>query len=181
MSLPSVATLVDALRRAAADGRPASADRQGELSALAVELLLSNARQWDLEDVTRRPGADDRLVAGAKRAIDELNLARHGFVERIDAVVDETLAQDPAAPPATEGPGMVIDRLSVLVIRLVRTRTSGAYDERLPILDRQIESLALGLEVLLLDVRSGARRFEPYRHLKLYEAQPQPGVGSRPG
>ncbi|HEY2332711.1 MAG TPA: DUF4254 domain-containing protein [Acidimicrobiales bacterium] len=190
--LPAVADVLDALRRAAGDAAPAGAsgaeslparpDRPGEeLVALAVELLRSNRKQWDLEDVTRRPDADDSVVADSKRAIDALNMARHGLVERIDAVVDARIPQQPTAPPATEGPGMVLDRLSVLVIRLERTRSAPAVSDRLPVLQHQIDLLGSALEVLLADVRSGARRFEPYRHLKLYEGKSAPGPGTRHG
>ena len=127
-----------------------------------------------LEDVTRDPDADDATVAGAKRAIDCLNLARHDLVERIDAAVDDAVEQSPTAPMATESPGMVVDRLSVLVIRLARMTAAselapdGDFDRRLAALRAQIDALSEGLDTYLDELVLGRRRFLPYEHLKLY-------------
>ena len=142
---------------------------------LLVELLLSNQKQWDLEDVTRSPGADDAAMARAKRSIDSLNLERHGLAERIDAAIDGALVQSARATPATESPAMAFDRLSVLAIRLDRTHRAaltagnrGDFGRRLLRLSGQIEELAAAIDALLDDVRAGRRRFVPYEHLKLY-------------
>jgi hypothetical protein len=71
---------------------------------------------------------------------------------------------------------MVLDRLSVLVIRIARTAEKArsvsdgadAYADRLPSLQRQLAALESALEALLRDVSAGTRRFLPYEHLKLY-------------
>ncbi len=160
--------------------------------ALLIDLLDSNLEQWDLEDVTRSRGADDAAVAGAKRAIDQLNQARHELVERIDAVLAAHVIQSPSAPAATESPAMALDRLSVLVIRLHQTgraaRAAGPHGQalvsRLPALSGHVDALATAIDALVDDVRDGRRRFVPYEHLKLYG---EPGVadprggGTRPG
>ena len=57
------------------------------------------------------------MIANAKREIDRLNIGRHRMVQEIDAAFDASLDQQATAPLATESPGMVLDRLSVLVIR----------------------------------------------------------------
>jgi hypothetical protein len=159
------------------DGRRASdrPDASG-LMQLLVELLLSNLEQWELEDVTRTPEADDATVARAKRSIDSLNLARHHLAERVDATIDAALAQSDTATPSTESPAMAFDRLSVLAIRLDRTRRAarmagnggGDFGRRLLRLSGQLEGLAAAIDALLDDVRAGRRRFVPYEHLKLY-------------
>ena len=105
-------------------------DRRTRLDHLILELVDSNLRQWDLEDTTRDPGASDTRVANAKREIDRLNLARHRLVEEIDAAIDSALDQPATAPIATESPGMVLDRLSVLVIRRARTAAASSRDPR---------------------------------------------------
>ena len=92
------------------------------LMQLLLELLRSNLAQWELEDVTRTPGADDATVARAKRSIDRLNLERHRLAERVDAAIDAALVQSATATLSTESPAMAFDRLSVLAIRLDRTR-----------------------------------------------------------
>ncbi len=156
---------------------------------MACELLASNARQWDLEDVSHHPAATDPAVAAAKRAIDGLNLARHALVERIDAAVDAALEQSPSATLATETPGMVVDRLSVLVIRLTRTGAAAAdgdrgFTERLPVLRAQLAALTVAFDGYLDELRDGRRRFLRAEQLKLYAAgaaAPTRAGGSRPG
>jgi len=193
-ALPPVAEIVVELERALGGVRLASPNW---LLSLLLELHDSNVRQWDLEDETRVPGATDSVVAGAKRAIDKLNLTRHHLIEEIDAALHAHLSQSTTAPLATESPGMVLDRLSVLIIRIARTSEKARsapdgtviYKGRLPSLQRQLAALSAALEVLLRDVRAGTRRFLPYEHLKLYAAQPGTergpsrtgGGGSRPG
>jgi Protein of unknown function (DUF4254) len=141
---------------------------------LVMELVASNCRQWDLEDAARDPGASDAAVADAKRAIDRLNLSRHRLVQQIDAAIDSALDQSPVAPVATESPGMVIDRITVLVIRRVRTAAMSPgepeYAGRVPVLDSQLAALSAALDTYMEELRSGRRRFVPYEHLKLYGA-----------
>jgi hypothetical protein len=141
-------------------------------ASLMVALVESNLRQWDLEDTTRDPGATDAVVAGAKREIDRLNLGRHRLVEEIDTAIDAVLDQPAVAPIATESPGMVLDRLSVLVIRRARTTAASSQDpawaDRLPLLESRLTTLTMALDSYLDELRSGRRRFVPYEHLKLY-------------
>jgi hypothetical protein len=146
------------------------------LMQLLLELLRSNLEQWVLEDVTRTSEVDDATVAQAKRSIDRLNLERHRLVERVDTAIDAALDQTPTATPSTESPAMAFDRLSVLAIRLDRTRRAaasarnggGELGSRLPLLSGQLDELSAAIDALLEDVRAGRRRFVPYEHLKLY-------------
>lgn len=167
--LPPVADLVAELDRCV---RGEERERDGKVVGLLLDLHRNNAAQWDLEDVTRDPAASDAVVARAKRDIDAHNLRRHELVQELDTLIDAGLPQVTSAPPATETPAMVLDRLSVLVIRIVRTEHAGelsrAYATRLPRLRRQLDDLATALDVLLRDVRDGTRRFLPYEPHKLY-------------
>lgn len=173
--LPSSSEIVTAFDRAL-QGRPPSSP--GVLIQLLLDLLDSNLRQWQLEDVSRAPNASDASIAGAKRSIDALNLGRHQLVQEIDALVATAITAVPEAPLATESPGMVFDRLSVLVIRVHRTAqaaASGAADAtrfaaRLPGLQRQLTALGSALDTLLDELRAGQRSFVNYEHLKLYAA-----------
>jgi hypothetical protein len=165
------------------------------IAALACELLSSNVRQWDLEDLTHDPATTDSELAAAKRAIDRLNLARHDLVEQIDAAVATALDQSPTAALATETPGMVVDRLSVLVIRITRTTAAASvgdgtsdYADRLPMLRAQLGALTSAFDVYLDELRVGRRRFLCYEQFKLYGADPPAdrpdptsAAGSHPG
>lgn len=171
----SVSEVVAEFRRILRNG-DRDPKRVGPLVGLLGDLHRTNISQWNLEDDGRRPGVNDATIARAKRAIDTLNTTRHHLIEAIDAAIDAATPQAPAAPPATESPGMVLDRLSVLVIRIHHTELaagpepsdSDPYGARLPVLYRQLAVLEEALGALLQDVRAGKRRFLPYQHLKLY-------------
>ena len=165
--------MVAELRRALQDPEHGSTR---PLVGRLVDLLRSNLEQWNLEDEARGREADNAAVAEAKRAIDELNKARHHIVEEIDAAIDRAVKQTAAAPLATESPAMAFDRLSVLVIRIHHTeRAAGEgasdadlYAARLPVLYRQLSDLQQAVDGLIEDVRDGTRRFVPYQSLKMY-------------
>jgi hypothetical protein len=146
----------------------------GELPwAVAVRALTaSNLKQWDLEDATRDPGASDAIVASAKRDIDRLNIGRHRLVQEIDGLIFRALNAPGRGPLATEGPGMVLDRLSVLVIRRARTLAAASvvpgYAQRVPAIESQIGALSLAFYSFMDELRAGTRRFIPYEHFKLY-------------
>jgi hypothetical protein len=184
-NVPDVAAVIAEFRRALRDPGPPA--QRGVLELL-LGLHHNNALQWDREDATRRDDADNRAVANAKRDIDALNTKRHEYVEAIDAALAEVIDQALSAPPTTESPGMVYDRLSVLVIRIASTedaaRADGfdrlVYAARLPALHEQLDLLQAALEALFDDVRTGRRRFVPYRSLKLYGRPGSAGGDSHP-
>jgi hypothetical protein len=171
--VPAVGEVIATFRHALAG--PAPPARNGVIRLL-LGLHENNARQWDREDAARRDHADDHAVADAKRDIDALNTKRHDFVEEIDAALAAVIDQSPSAPPTTESPGMVFDRLSVLVVRIACTEEAarseavddGLYAARLPVLHAQLASLQSALEALFDDVHAGRKRFEPYQSFKLY-------------
>jgi len=133
-----------------------------------LELHQNNLEQWNREDAARQYADDNRAVAAAKRDIDLLNTKRHELVEAIDAALVAGIEQAPSAPPTTESPAMVFDRLSVLVIRIAFTEDVADYADRLPVLYEQLALLQAALEAVFDDVRAGRRRFVPYQSLKLY-------------
>jgi Protein of unknown function (DUF4254) len=184
-SLPTAATILEALRR---PPEPQSGTRQGREPAQLMDAVLAlhhnNAEQWDRED-DARTGQGDAAVAAAKRDIDQLNSARHGYIEAVDRAIALAVDGRDDAALVTESPGMAIDRLSVLVIRLASTEArvaSGAadaklYAERLPRLRGQLHALEEAIATLLADLATGTRRFIAYESLKLYGPE-EPG---RPG
>lgn len=183
-ALPRAAELVEEMRGAVA-GRPPTGTPA--LGGLVAGLTAVNLRQWDLEDTTRDPEASDAAIAGAKRAIDEHNLTRHRLVQEIDAAIEDLVDPPATATLATESPGMVVDRLSVLVIRRDRTVAASsrdaAYAVRLPALDAQLGALVTALDGYLDELRAGARRFSAHEPLKLYlgPGSHTRGGGTRPG
>lgn len=183
--LPPAADIVAEIERAVARG-----PKSGTLTTatdgpawanLVLALVDSNLRQWDLEDTTRDPGASDTEVANAKREIDRLNIGRHRLVEEIDAAIDSVLSQPDTAPIATESPGMVLDRLSVLTIRRARTAAASSrrpgFADRAVAVESQVAALAVALDSYMSELRAGTRRFLRYESFKLYEG-PATAVGS---
>lgn len=197
--LPSAATLVAVLRQPT----PSPGGQGNGIMASILALHRNNAEQWAREDDARAHDGDDNAVAAAKRDIDRLNRARHGYIEAIDRAVLDAVGSAETAPLVTESPGMAIDRLSVLAIRLTsteaRARQGGedadACARRLPRLEAQLAALQQAVASLLDDLAAGARRFDAYESLKLYgpatsasgeqgrapSAPAPPGAGSRRG
>ena len=173
MTLPPAREIVAELRRAIDATGERTVAPQDELTSLVLDLHATNVAQWGREDDARGANASDADVAAAKRAIDDLNLRRHGLIEALDTAMALALAPSAEAPPATESPAMVLDRLSVLVIRIHHTARAASPDDgqsalRLRQLDEQLDVLERAFETLVADVRAGRRSFLPYRQLKLY-------------
>jgi hypothetical protein len=181
--LPTVSAILDVLlNRPAPDRRQRPDEELVEVMDAILALHRSNALQWDREDDARKSHADDTMVAAAKRDIDQLNSARHGLIEAIDRAILCAINQCESAPLVTESPGMAIDRLSVLVIRIVSTEAraasgtadAGLYAERLPRLRSQFLALEEAIATLFNDLVKGTRRFLAHESLKLYGPQ-RPG------
>jgi hypothetical protein len=171
---PPVGVAVAHFERALRDSSPPP---PGDTLGLLLDLHQNNRDQWEREDATRATAADDATVAAAKRDIDRLNATRHRLVEAIDTRLAASLEQNPSAPPTTESPAMVFDRLSVLTIRIHFTERAG-YTDRVPLLRAQLAVLEEALDGLLDDVGAGRKRFVPYQSLKLYGSAT---TDSRPG
>jgi hypothetical protein len=114
-----------------------------------------------------------------KHAIDTLNQRRNDLAEKMDLWLIDRLAQDPVAPLHSETPGLMIDRLSILALKIYHTREethrmSATVEHRsrnvarLTLLEEQRDDLAGCLDVLWSEVLAGKRRFKLYRQMKMY-------------
>jgi hypothetical protein len=151
--------------------------------SLVARQHLANFELWHTEDAARTPGATDADLARVKRRIDETNQRRNDLSEQIDLMLLDYLAQgklsNPGAPLHSESPGLMIDRLSILALKLFHTREEmerpGAPEghrernmQRLAILGEQRSDLAACLVRLWEETVAGSRRFKLYRQLKMY-------------
>jgi hypothetical protein len=175
--LPTAGTILDALLQSPVPRTTNQSDEElTDIMEPILALHRSNGEQWVREDDARRDQADATMVAAAKRDIDQLNSARHGFIEAIDRAISCAITPCEGAPLVTESPGMAIDRLSVLVIRLASTEArvasgaidAGLYTERLPQLRSQLNALEEAIATLLDDLTKGTRRFFAHESFKLY-------------
>jgi hypothetical protein len=143
----------------------------------------ANFELWHIEDEARRPGARDAELADVKRRIDVTNQRRNDAVEELDRALLDDLAPrglpNPEAELHSETPGLMIDRLSILALKIYHTHEEACRENapqghgerncaRLAILDEQRADLARCLDALWSRILTGTRRFKLYRQLKMY-------------
>jgi hypothetical protein len=156
-------------------------DLRAEIPAteLALRLHAANFTLWHLEDEARDTGATDGTIVECKRSIDRTNQQRNNLVERLDEVLLQAMPQNESAPLHSETPGQIIDRLSILSLKIFHTReeserptATAEHRERnslrLQILTEQRADLRDALAMLFAEIMGGRRRFRLYRQMKMY-------------
>ncbi len=164
--------------------------QQADESSLSQDWLAAVERQhlanfdlWHIEDEARTPGATDAQLADVKRRVDRTNQRRNDLAEELDRYLLNWLEPkhlpNIAAPLHSEPPGLMIDRLSILALKIYHTweetERSGVSaehiirnKERLAILEIQRADLAACLDDLWQETLLGTRCFKLYRQLKMY-------------
>jgi hypothetical protein len=141
-----------------------------------------NGLLWKEEDLARRRQVADAEIAANKRAIDGYNQKRNDAIERIDEVLLSTLAAIALKENSrlhSETPGAMIDRLSILSLKIhhMRLQTERSDVDRahlddcrakLARLSEQRSDLAACLDRLLEEAERGETRFKVYRQFKMY-------------
>ena len=177
--LPPASEIADFQDRClAAPGAPARFE-SGPWEAIEAN-HWHNCLLWEQEDLARRRDVPDSEIAANKRAIDTHNQKRNDAIERIDELL---LAELPEAKRearlSSETPGTMIDRLSILALKIhhMRLQTLRSDVERSHIeeccakLERLLEQrsdLASCLDRLLAEAQSGESYFKIYRQFKMY-------------
>lgn len=158
------------------------AGSESGLNALILEQHRQNFALWHEEDRARGPLAPPEQIAQTKRNIDALNQVRNDLVEAIDRELLQQLEKahvQLSGKLHSETPGMIIDRLSILSLKIFHTREQidrSDVDEghvqrnehRLQVLMEQRTDLAKCLVELWQEIQTGKRRFKLYRQLKMY-------------
>ena len=165
---------------------------------------LCNHLLWMEEDQARRTDVGADAIAASKRLIDRHNQQRNDAVEAIDeALLAELDAADLAPLPdarlSSETAGAMIDRLSILSLKIfhmraqtLRSDAGAAHVEacraKLERLIQQRCDLADCLNRLLAEVARGSAYFKVYRQFKMYNdpalnpwLAPADGAGARVG
>jgi hypothetical protein len=153
-------------------------------AAELIETILGNHRAnfdlWHEEDKAREPGASDATITEVKHNIDRLNQRRNDLVEAMDRILLAAAGeQNDDAPLHSETPGLILDRLSILALKIYHTaeevdRESATETHRernrarLTLLVEQRSDLAGCLDALWDDVLHRRRRFKLYRQMKMY-------------
>ena len=151
--------------------------------ALVARQHRANFDLWHIEDEARTPDASDAQLADVKRRIDRTNQHRNDLAEELDRTLLDWLAPQKLphekAPLHSESPGLIIDRLSILALKIHHTREEAERSDaspehternrnRLAILEEQHADLARCLDALWRETIAGSRRFKLYRQLKMY-------------
>jgi hypothetical protein len=141
-----------------------------------------NSLLWDEEDMARRTDVDAADIAEGKRRIDRYNQKRNDAVEAIDEAILSALqhvVREPTARLNSETAGSMIDRLSILSLKILHMRHQAERIDvpqehtavcaaRLQKLGEQRRDLAFCLDALLAGARSGSAYFKVYRQFKMY-------------
>lgn len=137
--------------------------------------------QWHLEDIMRIPQLGSDVFIETKQRIDRLNQKRVDLVEKIDDIFLEYFQNYlvPSAPINSETPAWILDRLSILRLKIwhmreqtLRTDVPEEHTEqcavKLNILMDQNEDLVRCYDQLHAEIIDGKRKFKLYRQMKMY-------------
>ena len=138
--------------------------------------------QWHFEDIIRDPNIDPKEGLLLKRKIDQSNQERTDLVEKIDDYYIELFKNvNPAnnAKVNTESPGWVVDRLSILCLKIyhmqeqverndVNIKHTNNCTKKLSVLKEQQNDLSRSFDELLVDLKNGLKKIKVYRQMKMY-------------
>lgn len=148
---------------------------------LAEQNHAYNFQLWLAEDRARRDDKGFEFVYHAKREIDHCNQQRNNMMEKMDTTIFSELSPstDPQCPVHSETPGMIIDRLSILALKIyhmhlqterieVEESHRQICQEKYQILLAQREQLKLCLIIFLKEILAKKRTFRLYHQFKMY-------------
>ena len=151
------------------------------LDYIMYEKCWIDTVQWHLEDLIRIPDLNPKEALAIKQRIDKSNQNRTDMVEKID---DHYLSlyrstSENATLMNTESPGWVVDRLSILCLKIFHMKeqvlrkdaTKKHLQEcegKLNILNLQQHDLTNAFNQLLEDYKNGVKKMQVYRQMKMY-------------
>jgi hypothetical protein len=148
---------------------------------------------WHAEDVARRDDLGPASVRDAKRTIDRCNQSRNDAIEQFDVwLLGQLPPARPNAPLHSETPGMIIDRLSIMALKIYHMRIEAAREtatdehrrkcsSKCAVLEEQHGDLKRCLQSLKAELQSGARQCKLYRQFKMYnDASLNPQLYQKP-
>jgi len=154
-----------------------------------AQLGLINCFQWHLEDECRSNYDSFETLARLKHAIDQSNHRRIKMIDEIDNEVSASLLElrqeTPEARLALVSPGNIIDRLSILELKLFHVLAHAARNGQMgdnhvaEVLNEQIQDVCTGFDELMDDLSAGRLRLKFYRMVKLYGSDKSSQVTSK--
>lgn len=149
---------------------------------IICEQHKQNFNLWHKEDITRSTTISDTEIANAKRSIDKLNQKRNDLIEQIDEEIINQLSNVKLLDNAvryTEMPGSVIDRLSIMTLRIFHMNEQLSRKDiskeqykivknKLAICQKQHSDLVESFTHLVNDIICGKAKLTSYKHMKMY-------------
>lgn len=135
---------------------------------------------WHAEDIARRDDLGADSVRDAKRTIDRCNQSRNDAIEQFDVwLLDQITTAGSGIPLHSETPGMIMDRLSIMTLKLYHMRIEAARESatdehrvkctgKCALLAEQHHDLQRCLKMLVSELQSGTRQCKLYRQFKMY-------------
>ena len=138
--------------------------------------------QWHYEDIIRDPNIQPEAGMDMKRKIDKSNQHRTDVVEQLDdyyITLFKAVTPQSNAKLNTESPGWVVDRISILSLKIYhmqeqvdRNDTDEAHKKqclnKLNILLEQKEDISKSFNDLLEEIENGEKQIKVYRQMKMY-------------
>jgi hypothetical protein len=159
----------------------ANPNEKNTLDFVMYEKCWIDTVQWHLEDLIRIPDLNPKEALSIKQRIDKSNQNRTDMVERIDDYYLSLFksASKNASLMNTESPGWVVDRLSILCLKIfhmkeqvLRKNVSKEHllecENKLNILQLQQHDLSKAFDQLLEDYKNGIKKMQVYRQMKMY-------------
>ena len=157
-------------------------DTKHNISDLFNELIFLNHKLWRLEDLARNLKSTDKLVRETKRNIDKTNQSRNDVIRKIDFNLTDLLNNKESKDIekfVSESPAVFIDKLSIMFIRkfeierlVFRIKDNKSlndiYNQKLNMINRQIDFNGNFLDVLFNKIRFGTVFFKIFNPVKIY-------------
>lgn len=155
-------------------------EKRDHLSHLILSNIKANKILWKLEDSARMSELGDQYVAKVKRDIDRNNQVRSDLIREIDIEFSKQLSavNKPNSQFYSESPGMIIDRLSIIFLKLFAIREllkiiieeglKEEYLEKEKIVYQQMLNLGKFLNLYILKLNNGDIFFEVQQPVKIY-------------
>lgn len=150
------------------------------LEDLVFLLIYTNRKLWNLEDDARMHEKGSDYIAKAKKLIDENNQIRNNIIKKIDETLAESLDvnPDPKATFYSESPGMIMDRLSIIFIKLLEIQKISQiikendlkeeYLNKEKLIMRQVETLTNFLKIYFVQLKNKEVYFSVQDAVKIY-------------
>lgn len=145
-------------------------DLDSSLMSTLRRLHLCNNVIWYFEDEVRRKDISPEKTVDIKRGIDAVNQKRNDQMEVLDEAVFRDIQPDDvdeSVPMHTEPPGLIMDRLSIMTLKIFHYGNQSRQEE-VRALRQQRDDLGTAFDRLLSELQRGEKQIKIYRQYKSY-------------